>query len=704
MRRRIAVAFTAAVVSSVAAVAATPGPAPEAAAAWSAEAEPSPLPALGIEVDGAARQLTQIELVGLTNLTETRLWAAVARPATPCSFAEAAGVVRALAATEAFARIESRLRVTRGSDVTLEIRLTEHPWLRDVVVRGGAEVPSSQIVSDLLGRPQTTQAPEAWFAQAETSTFRPGLLRGGIEAAARRVMGGLFEAGYRMSDASGSLSPDGVLTIDVDEGHVGTLEIVSPAQHLTRPIEQALALAPGRTFLEADVSEAVKRVERELPFLQAERASRPTRGLPAVDVTRDATGVQHFSLRPTPPTEGTAVFSVEGHTLRLYFKAGTKVRLATSSADLLRHTPVGGIGVGVGLGLTLLDPKDRVHMRIDSFSGTLDKHTREAVHTDVGEYGSALRFQVPALRVADVYLESHGTLGTSDGWRMGRGSSYLNSLLFERPDREYYWRSGTCVGITLQPRRTLLLAAELTTDDYRSVAVLPESSSVFTPQQRFVNPPIDEGRMGALVLRSELSSEPVRPEHIVSLFRSPDTSIIARPVSWGARSGYHLLATLEIARPSLDSDARFDFTHFIGDGALFLATGARSGLSLRGRVAGGSHLPLQRQEALGGWSALRGFEFKEFRGGDWSLLGMIEYRHVWVSGFIDLGALHRPQAGWSGPHSGAGAQLHLDGLPIIGRWMRGRRLLLPIRLACAWRLDQRTVAKPELRLLIGQAF
>jgi hypothetical protein len=365
---------------------------------------------------------------------------------------------------------------------------------------------------------------------------------------------------------------------------------------------------------------------------------------------------------------------------------------------------VGGIGVGVRLGFTLWDPKDRVHLRLDSFSGTLNKRTRDAVDADIGEYGSSLRFQIPALRIAALYLESHGVLGTSDGWRSGRSSSYLSSLLFERPDREYYWRSGSSTGITLLPRRRLLLAAEINTDDCRSLSALPESSSVFTPKHRFVNPPIDEGRIGALVLRSELSSEPVRPGDIVTLFRSPDTSVVDRPRTWGVRSGYHVLATLEIARPGLDTDKQLNFTRFVGDGTLSLATGPQSGLSLRARLSGGSRLPLQRQEALGGWSALRGFEFKELRGGDWSLLGMIDYRHVWVSGFLDLGALRRPQVGWSGPHAGAGVQLHFDGLPGIGRWMRNRRLLLPLQVACAWRLDRRSVAKPELRLLIGQAF
>jgi hypothetical protein len=664
-----------------------------------------PLPALGIEVDGETRLLTGIEVVGLKSVAERDLWGAIARPSMPCSFADAAGLARDLASLEAFARIESRLRVQSAGTVTLEIRLSEHPVVRDVVVRGLTEAPDSQIVADLLGSvagDPSVAASQPWFAELDDGTVRSGVLKGGIEGALRRVMSGLFGAGYRMADASGTLSSDGVLTIDVDEGRIGAVEIVGPTKRVSRSAQQALALEPGRVFLEADVSEGAKRVENELPFLQAARAARPSRALPLVEVALGDDGSQRFSLRETPPAESSAVFAIEGRTLRLFFKATTRVRFTASADDLLRHTPVGGIGVALRAAFTVSDPKNRVHLRLDTFSGTLDQSTREAIDSDIGEYGSALRLQVPALRIADLHVESHGFAGSSDDWRTNRGSTYLSSLLFDRPDKEYYWRSGGSTGITLQPRRRLLLAFETHTDDHRSLPALADSSSIFTPDRRFVNPEVDEGRLNSLVYRAELWSDPVRPEEIVSILRSPDTAIVDRPVSRGGRSAYRLFATLEVARPG--SDGSFDFTRFTGDGALFMATGSQRGLSLRARVAGGSHLPLQRQEALGGWSALRGFDFKEFRGGDWSLLGAAEYRHVWISAFADVGSLHRPDVGWSGPHFGAGAKLHIDGLPFLGRWMRDKRLLPSFQLGCAWRLDKRTVARPELRLLVGQAF
>ncbi len=65
--------------------------------------------------------------------------------------------------------------------------------------------------------------------------------------------------------------------------------------------------------------------------------------------------------------------------------------------------------------------------------------------------------------------------------------------------------------------------------------------------------------------------------------------------------------------------------------------------------------------------------------------------------------MHQPE-GWTGPQAGAGLKLHFDSLPLVGRWLRNRRLLPPTELAVAWRLDRAGKAQPSVRLLIGQVF
>jgi hypothetical protein len=95
-------------------------------------------------------------------------------------------------------------------------------------------------------------------------------------------------------------------------------------------------------------------------------------------------------------------------------------------------------------------------------------------------------------------------------------------------------------------------------------------------------------------------------------------------------------------------------------------------------------LPLQKDEALGGWSALRGYDFKEFRG-DSSLLGNIEARWHFLGSFIDLGAVHEP-IGWTRALPSIGAQLFLYR---IGS------------LEVAWRLDGNGNVVPSARALLG---
>jgi hypothetical protein len=667
-----------------------------------------PADVIGIEVEGKEQLLSAVEIVGLQNVAEQDLWSAVPRPGPPFAFAQVAALVRALKATATFARIEPRLKVGQSS-VTVELRVQEHPYVREVVVRGLTEVDESQIVADLLGSVAadaagSTAARPRWFAQRDGDVVRPGILLAGVDGAVRRVLKGLFDAGYRMADAKGTLSTDGTLTIDVDEGRIAEVRLVGSARSLAPAIEEALDLRPGRVFFEADVSEALKRVERDLPFVRAEVAPRATRALPLVTVSPDPAGGVRFALQDAPAVEMPATFAIEGHTLTVFFGPGHRVRFQLLPDDLLRHTPVGGVGFGIGSDLKAWDPKNRVHLRLENFGGAISSEALDAIGERSGDYALALRFRAPAWRIADVSFESHGLLDSADRWRMGRQSSYFNSLFFDRPDSEYFWRLGSSISLTLQPRRQLLVGVEQHSDKYRSLPALAESQSLFTPDERFQNPPIDEGEMGSVLLRTELFSEPVHPEQIHGLFNTPETSIVGMPRTWGLRTGYHALATLELARPDLGSGERFRFTRLVSDNMLFLSTGAESGLRVRARVAGGSGLPLQKQEALGGWSALRGYDFKEFRGGDWSLLGMFEYRRLAVSGFVDVGSLHRPDAGWDGPHFGAGLKLHVDSLPIVGRWMKNRRFIPPLTLAAAWRLDRRGIVRPELRLLVGHLF
>src|SRR5207237_5814133 len=88
--------------------------------------------------------------------------------------------------------------------------------------------------------------------------------------------------------------------------------------------------------------------------------------------------------------------------------------------------------------------------------------------------------------------------------------------------------------------------------------------------------------------------------------------------------------------------------------ALTLETGRSSTLTLRLRGAGGRDLPLQKMEGLGGWTALRGYDFKEFRGNA-SLLGTLQIEGRHFGAFLDVGSVRQGSAGWLDPKPSAGA-------------------------------------------------
>jgi hypothetical protein len=191
--------------------------------------------------------------------------------------------------------------------------------------------------------------------------------------------------------------------------------------------------------------------------------------------------------------------------------------------------------------------------------------------------------------------------------------------------------------------------------------------------------------MGSLLFRAEWSSRPVPSRRVGAVWRNTETSLIDDGVSdW--RTGLHSLATLEVSDPSLGGDERFDFTRLISDTTLTLATGHERGVRLRARLAGGSNVPRQKEQALGGWSALRGFGSNEFRG-DWSLFGTLEYRQGALGGFLDLGSVREPE-GWTSAKIGVGAKLYLGSLELV----------------TAVRTDGGPNADPQLRVFLGRGF
>ncbi|MGZ3460796.1 MAG: hypothetical protein ACXU86_20095, partial [Archangium sp.] len=266
--------------------------------------------------------------------------------------------------------------------------------------------------------------------------------------------------------------------------------------------------------------------------------------------------------------------------------------------------------------------------------------------------------------------------------------SYLYSALLNRPDSEYFRRNGYTGFATWRFGPRWLLGAEYRWDTYASLVSFSPPFSLFRRDSApFPNAPVDEGLMTSVVGHLEYASDARRAEGVGSLFRSPELSLLRHDWEWPEHTAVRSLLTVEVGSPALGG--QFRFWKVVSDSVLYVSTGHNDGLRLRVRMAGGEDLPLQKREALGGWSALRGYGFKEFRG-DASLLASAEYRWCFVGAFADVGTVRRDaEAGWMDPKLGVGAQLYFGD---------------SVHFTVAWRTDERATPVPEARLLFIRPF
>ena len=292
------------------------------------------------------------------------------------------------------------------------------------------------------------------------------------------------------------------------------------------------------------------------------------------------------------------------------------------------------------------------------------------------------RIRVPALGVAELGGQIHTLTDTADRWRISPIDSYLYSALLNRADREYYRRSGFAAFLTAHLFEELTLGAEYRRDRYASLDVPPGVWSLFNSGDvRYGSAPVDEGEMGSAVFRLEYRSEKVPLHRVGSMWRNSETSLVeAGPWAIGLRS----VNALEVADRSLGGI--FEFTKVVSDTSLTVETGRYDTLTLRLRAAGGNNLPLQKQEGLGGWTALRGYDFKEFRGNA-SLLGTLQLEGRHLGAFLDLGSIRQAGAGWLDPKPSAGALLCSTNKSTCAE--------------AAWRLDGRGRLLPDFRILFS---
>ena len=386
-----------------------------------------------------------------------------------------------------------------------------------------------------------------------------------------------------------------------------------------------------------------------------------------------------------------AWYGFEGDTLVVHLHSD-KVRATVQWVELLRHTPVTGFAPGLAATLTIYDQGDRAHLLLD---GAANVNTRRpSLDATGGTFLQRLnaqervdwllgsRVRIPVLGIAELGGQIHTLTDTADRWRISRIDSYLYSALLNRADREYYRRSGFAAFVTAHLFEVLTLGAEYRRDRYAPLDAPPGVWSLFNRDDpRYGSAPVDEGEMGSAVFRLEYRSEKVPLHRVGSMWRNSETSLVeAEPWAIGLRT----VDTLEVADRSLGGI--FEFTRVVSDTSLTLETGRYDTLTLRLRGAGGRDLPLQKQEGLGGWTALRGYDFKEFRGNA-SLLGTLQIEGRHFGAFLDVGSVRQAGTGWLDPKPSAGALFCSANKSTCAE--------------AAWRLDGRARLAPDFRILFS---
>ncbi|WP_395817473.1 hypothetical protein [Archangium minus] len=560
--------------------------------------------------------------------------------------------------------------------------------------------------------------PRQLLASYKQGQFHPGFVWRGLPGALERALDEIRDEGYQLANLEATLTTDGRLVVRVDEGTVEAVEVQGVEEDVAARVREVLGIKPGDVLLRSDLRRAEERLETELPFLalrdvetSAEPATRFVEERGEDGVRRYRPEEEKERSRQRKPRNEEVELSWEGLSGR--WKHGTEDAITTQGrrvvvhvsprdpsfdVDLIpMHTQVTGFAPGLSGSMKLWDVRNRVHLGLDAALTIPLRWGGQRIPGDPERTSfqrrlnwlAGAKLQVPVLRLAEAGVQIYDFTDTFDRWRMGAIDSYIYSALLNRPDSEYFRRRGYTGFATWRFGPKWLLGAEYRRDTYDSLVSFSPPFSLFRRDSApFPNSPVDEGRMASVVGRLEYASDAGRAENVGSLFRNPELSLLRNDWEWPERTAVRSLLTVEVGSPELGGDEEFRFWKVVSDSALYVNTSRHGGLRLRLRVAGGEDLPLQKQEALGGWSALRGYAFKEFRG-DASLLASAEYRWGFLGAFADVGSVHQGEAGWMDPRLGVGAQLYFGD---------------SVHLSVAWRTDERASLSPEARLFFVRPF
>ena len=449
--------------------------------------------------------------------------------------------------------------------------------------------------------------------------------------------------GYTYALVEVRLNDDGVLTIDIDEGQIDSIEFRGVEGELEHRLREEFAVRPGDVF---NRPQAARALDEALEFGQGAIE----RGGPqdAFTLIRD-NGQRVLQVHLRTRTSRSDVF------------VGTHER-----EDW--YSPVDGFNPAIGFESTLFDARRFNHTYLGG-------HVSYKFGPDRPGYSFGLERAFFAESILQIGASIHDMTVSDDRWRLSSLEQSLVAFGFRNTFRDYYRRKGYQLHAAVRPyaNHEWLLAWR----DEEQLGLANETDyGLFRDDHAFrPNALAQDGDLRAVIaaytfdtrgLARESPSERYRRHQIDSLFGS------FAPREDGARVEW----TSEIAPSSLDHD--FDFSRHVLN-----ARGWREispGRMVGGRVVAGfsdGTLPAQRLFALGGIGTVHGYTFKEAVGERMVLLNAEFRQRFGRSGlaglvFADAGRVYRPLA------------------TSTAEWLKGVGVGLEMgdaRLEFGWRLD-----------------
>jgi hypothetical protein len=632
-----------------------------------------------LEQNGQVLPPLNVEIQGLKTIKPDTLWELFGEKPTVFTFEQAAALLYHLDQLGLFLSVRPILKVQDIAHATLEITLEEFPTVQRVVFQGIESIAEKELWEKFKKAKDrdkewkknknpvcgSTKLINAWVAYYKDGEFHPGVVYGGLDELIARMKKHMHHRGFKLATAKWELAQDGTLTILVDEGRLEKITLEGAHPRLLPKIESLVDMKPGRVFLKSDVDAAGKRVANQFPFFDHK-----------------------------------IKYHLDGHSLTLKLRSD-QIRTNVRLVDLIRHTPVTGFAPGLQWTTWYYDAADRVHLALDGLfninTGRKNRIVDGGVLTEISakertDFAGGLKVVIPDLRIMEFGANFHALTDTADRWKMSPVDSYIYSFLINRPDSSYFRRTGFDFFLSSILFNHFILGAEYRRDRYDSLSSLNKVPRLFRRGEMVrQNQAINNGTLGSVVLRLEYTTQPRTAQQLLGVHRDPERSLATEQARQDRQAFYQTVNTLEIARPSLGGDLSLRFVRLVADHRVYLPIYKnRHGIRLRARGAGllgDGHLPLQKQEALGGFSGVRGYDYGELSHGSFSWLGSIEYEVHGLAFFSDIGSV-RVDNRWVTPKVGLGVAF---GFKEAG-------------LVLAWRTDDKAQWLPALRLLFQRTF